>query len=306
LDKKSQTKTGGPQGTAASAAPPTVSGRWLLGAFGAVIAAAAVLVYFTLGVLFYAGQWQLVLHPTYKITATPQAKFEEIHFDYTETGVARLDGWWIPADHPTDEDLSVGAPVGSRWAGDSVLYLHGANGSLSNYVADLDALHALGVNVFAFDYRGYGKSKGPHPTEKRMNADADAAWRYLTDTRHMSPERIVIYGTGYGASVAADLAARHAPAGVVLDGPNEPARKVISTDGRAKMLPMWLLLHEHFDPTATLKTLAVPKLFLDRNGAQTRTEQLYKLAATPKDYFELKDDAGYQAAMERFLDGALR
>jgi len=268
--------------------------RWLLGAFGAVVVASAVLLYITLSVLFYAGQWQLVLHPTYKITATPQAKFEDIHFDYTETGVARLDGWWIPAD------------AGSQWTGSAVLYLHGANGSLSNYVADLEALHGLGVNVFAFDYRGYGKSKGPHPTEARMNADADAAWRYLTDTRHMNPERIVIYGTGYGASVAADLAARHAPAGVVLDGPNEPARNVIATDGRAKMLPMWLLLHEHFDPTATLEKLTTPKLFLDRNGAQTRTEQLYQVAATPKDYFELKDGAGYQAAMTRFLDGVLR
>ena len=268
--------------------------RWLLGAFGVVIAASAVFLYFTLSVLFYAGQWQLVLHPSYTITNTPQAKFEDIHFDYTETGAARLDGWWIPAD------------AGSRWTGSAVLYLHGANGSLSNYVADLDALHALGVNVFAFDYRGYGKSKGPHPTEKRMNADADAAWRYLTDTRHMNPERIVIYGTGYGASVAADLASRHAPAGVVMDGPNEPARDVIATDGRAKMLPMWLLLHEYFDPTATLKTLGVPKLFLDRNGEKARTEQLYKLAASPKSYCELKDDAGYQAAMEQFLDGVLR
>ena len=268
--------------------------RWLLGAFGVVIAASAVFLYFTLSVLFYAGQWQLVLHPSYTITTTPQAKFEDIHFDYTETGAARLDGWWIPAD------------AGSRWTGSAVLYLHGANGSLSNYVADLDALHALGVNVFAFDYRGYGKSKGPHPTEKRMNADADAAWRYLTDTRHMNPERIVIYGTGYGASVAADLASRHAPAGVVMDGPNEPARDVIATDGRAKMLPMWLLLHEYFDPTATLKTLGVPKLFLDRNGEKARTEQLYKLAASPKSYCELKDDAGYQAAMEQFLDGVLR
>lgn len=292
MGKKNPSKN--TQGVAAPTAPPTVSGRWLLGAFGAVIAVAAVLVYVTLGILFYAGQWQLVLHPTYKITATPQAKFEEIHFDYTETGVARLDGWWIPAE------------AGSRWAADSVLYLHGANGSLSNYVADLGALHTLGVNVFAFDYRGYGKSKGPHPTEKRMNADADAAWRYLTDTRHLNPEEIVVYGTGYGASVAAELATRHAPAGVVLDGPNEPARNVIATDGRAKMLPMWLLLHEHFDPTAALKTLTVPKLFLDREGATARTQQLYKVAAAPKDYFELKDDAGYQAAMKRFLDGVLK
>jgi pimeloyl-ACP methyl ester carboxylesterase len=268
--------------------------RWLLGAFSAVVAASAVLLYITLAVLFYAGQWQLVLHPSYTITTTPQAKFEEIHFDYTETGVARLDGWWIPAE------------TGSRWATDTVLYLHGADGALSNYVADLDSLHALGVNVFAFDYRGYGRSKGPHPTEARMNADADAAWRYLTDTRHLNPEKIVVYGIGYGASVAADLAARHAPAGVVLDAPNKPARDVIAANPRAKHLPMWLLLHEHFDPTATLKKLTTPKLFLDRNGAKPRTEQLYRLAATPKDYFELKDDVGYQAAMDRFLDGVLK
>jgi pimeloyl-ACP methyl ester carboxylesterase len=298
LDKKKQ--AGKPARSSAVAveradgAPPTVSGRWLLGAFGAVIAAAALFVYFTLGVLFYAGQWQLVLHPSYTITTTPQAKFEEIHFDYTETGAARLDGWWIPAE------------AGSQWAGAAVLYLHGADGALSNYAADLDALHALGVNVFAFDYRGYGKSAGPHPTEARMNADADAAWRYLIDTRRMNPEKIVVYGTGYGASVGADLAARHAPAGVVLDGPNEPARNVISSDGRAKMLPMWVLLHEHFDPTATLKKVATPKLFLDRDGAKARTEQIYSVAASPKQYFELKDDAGYQTAMERFLGGVLK
>lgn len=265
-----------------------------MGAFGTAIAIAAICVYLIMGILFYAGEWQLVLHPTRTINAKPQATFEEIHFDYTETGIARLEGWWIPAE------------AGERWAGDTVLYLHGATGSLSNYAADLDALHALGVTVFAFDYRGYGKSAGPHPTEARMNADADAAWRYLTNTRHLNPETIVIYGKGIGAGVAAELAARHTPAGVILDEPNEAAQKVIASDGRTKLLPMWLLLHEHFDPTTTLKNLTVPKLFLDRTGAKSRTEQLYRLAASPKQYFELKDDSGYMAVMERFLDKVLR
>lgn len=268
--------------------------RWLLSALGIVFAAGIVFTYLILAVLFYAGQWQLVLHPVRTITATPSAHFDEIHFDYTETGDARLDGWWIPAS------------PGSRWSNATVLYLHGADGSLSNYVADLDALHALGVNVFAFDYRGYGRSAGPHPTESRMNADADAGWRYLTDTRQMNPENIIIYGKGYGASVAAELAARHAPAGMVLDAPNEPARNVIAANPRAKQLPMWLLLNEHFDPVATLKNLAVPKLFLDRDGAKPRTQQLFKLAAPPKEFFDLKNDAGYQAAMGRFLDGMLK
>jgi hypothetical protein len=67
---------------------------------------------------------------------------------------------------------------------------------------------------------------------------------------------------------------------------------------------MWLLLNERFDPATALKTLPVPKLFLDCDGTKPRTEQLYRLAASPKQYFELKDDSGYQATLERFLDGA--
>lgn len=273
--------------------PNRVSALWLAGATGVTLAAAALCVYATLALLFYQGQWQLVLHPSKTISATPRTKFDEIHFDYTETGVARLDGWWIPAD------------AGSRWSGDTVLYLHGGAGSLSDYVNDLAALHTVGINVFAFDYRGYGKSAGPHPEEARMAADADAAWNYLTQARRLDAKTIVLYGTGVGASVAAELAARHAPAGAVLDAPSEPAQKVVGADARAKLLPMWMLLDQRFDPARTLETLAVPKLFLDRDGAKPRTEELYRLAASPKEYFDLKQDGGYSGTVQRFLDGVL-
>jgi uncharacterized protein len=276
-----------------SAEPIRVSGRWLAAGVGLALLAALLCAYATLALLFYQGQWQLVLHPSKMITATPRAKFDEIPFDYTETGIARLDGWWIPAD------------AGARWNGSTVLYLHGGAGSLSNCVDDLDALHAVGVNVFAFDYRGYGKSAGPHPDESRMSEDADAAWHYLTDTRHLDAKTIVFYGTGVGASLAAELAVRHAPVAVILDAPNEPTRRIIGSDARAKQLPMWLLLNERFDPAAALENLDVPKLFLDREGSKPRTEQLYREAASPKDYFEIKP-GGYQETLKRFLDGVLK
>jgi uncharacterized protein len=290
LVKERQTKKVAKQNLAVSSGPISVSARWLAGAFGIVLVLALLCAYGTLALLFYQGQWQLVLHPAKTITATPQPKFDEIHFDVTETGVVQLDGWWIPAD------------PGSRWTGSTILYLHGGVGSLSNYASDLDALHVLGANVFAFDYRGYGRSAGPHPNEARMTADADAAWSYLTDTRHLDSSSIVIYGTGVGASLAADLAERHAPAGVVLDGPSETAWKIIGSDARTKILPMRLLSTEKFDPADSLKTLAVPKLFLDRDGAKLRTEKLYRDAAAPKQYFELRQ-SNYQETMERFLDG---
>jgi uncharacterized protein len=277
-----------------TAEPITVNARWVAGALCIACVLALLCAYGTLGLLFYQGQWQLVLHPAKIISATPQTKFDEIHFDVTETGVPQLDGWWIPAD------------AGAQWSGSTVLYLHGGDGSLSNCVDDLDALHALGVNVFAFDYRGYGKSAGPHPDEARMSDDAYAAWKYLTDTRHLDPGTIVFYGSGIGASLAAELAVGHAPAGVILDAPNAPAQQIVESDARAKLLPMWLLLNERFDPTAALENPGIPKMFLDRHGEQARTERLYRAAASPKEYFELKQDDGYQATLSRFLDGVLK
>jgi uncharacterized protein len=275
--------------------PVTVSGRWLATAFAIAVAAAALCAYGTLCLLFYQGQWQLLLHPSRIVEATPASrgvKFDDVRFDYTETGIAQLDGWWIPAE------------PASRWSTSTVLYLHGGDGSLSNYIDNLATLNSLGINVFAFDYRGFGRSTAARPVEQHMSEDADAAWRYLTDARHTDAASILIYGQGIGASLAAELAARHSPAAVILDGPSEAAREIIAKDARAKILPLALLLHERFDPVDTLRSSALPKLFLDRNGGKPRTEQLYRAAALPKEYFELKQ-SGYESTLRRFFDEVL-
>ena len=255
---------------------------------------AALCAYGALCLLFYQGQWQFVLHPSGVTTITPASKgekFDDVAFDYTETGKARLDGWWIPAE--TD----------ARWSASTILYLHGASGSLSDCVDDLATLHSLGINVFAFDYRGYGRSSGPTPREKRMREDAEAAWSYLTETRHIAAKSIVVYGAGIGASLAADLAAEDSPAGLILDGPSAPSLRIIRSDARARIVPGFLIT-ERFDPAETLRTLAVPKLFLDRSGRKPRTDELYKAAALPKEYFELQKGA-YEPTLRRFLDEVL-
>ena len=255
---------------------------------------AAVCAYASLCLLFYQGQWQMVLHPARIITTTPASqglKFDDIRFDYIETGSARLDGWWIPAEKD------------ARWSKSVLLYLHGGSGSLSDCLDDVATLHSLGINVFAFDYRGFGRSAGPTPREKRITEDAEAAWTYLTDTRHIDPKSIVVYGAGVGASLAAELAAKHTLAGLILEGPSEPAQRIIGADARARIVPGWLIT-ERFDPAETLKTLAAPKLFLDRSGMKARTKELYQMAAFPKEYFELKQ-GGYEPTLRRFFDEIL-
>lgn len=274
-----------------------VSGRWLLIAFLITIAAALACVYGSMCLLFYQGQWQMLFHPSRTVTATPAdagLPYEEIHFDVTDTGAPLLDGWWIPAD------------PGAHYATDTVLYLHGARGSLADTVPAIVTLHRLGINVFAFDYQGFGKSAGRHPTERLGQADAVAAWTYLTDVRHVPANHIIMYGDGTGATFAAALAAEFTPAGVVLEDPNPPARQVFAKDARARILPLWLLQHETLDPEGDLQRTHASRLFLDREGDSVRTRQLFEHSSSPKEYFDLRAaTTTVGEALRRFFDQVL-
>ena len=268
----------------------------MLIAFLVTLGAALLCVYATLCLLFYQGQWQMLFHPSRTVNATPASvgvPFEEIRFDVTETGLPQLAGWWLPA-----------AP-GARYATDTVLYLHDGRGSLSDTVPSLAEFHELGINVFAFDYRGFGKSAGRHPTERMARADAVAAWIYLTDTRHIPGNRIVVFGDGTGATFAAMLAAEFAPAGAVLEDTSLPARAVFEKDARTRIVPLRLLQNEQLDPAEDLQHAHVPRLFLLRRGDAARTRELFEKSSEPKACFDLHGaSAGtVDETLRRFFDG---
>ncbi len=233
---------------------PLASARWLLGALGAVLLLALVCVYAAFCLLFWQGQWQLVFHPSHTLTATPASAgmaFDEIRFDATETGTLQLYGWWIPAEQ----------------ANRTVLLLHDGSGSLSDVIPQLQALHSLGLNVFAFDYRGFGNSVNMHPSEASTYADAEAAWNYLTETRHLAPPSIVLYGIGLGSAVAAQTAHQHPEAAaLILESPKPPVLETLQFDSRTRLLPIRLLFHDRFDSTRILAVLRTPKLVLQRDA----------------------------------------
>lgn len=285
--------------SAPAAEPPTVSARWLVSAFALTLCAAVLCGYGALCLLFYQGQWQFLFHPSHTIAATPTTAglaFDDIRFDVTDTGLPRLDGWWIPS-------IS-GAPYAAR----AILYLHDARGSLSDTIPALAALHNLGIDVFAIDYQGFGRSAGAHPTERLATDDAIAAFAWLTDTRHIPPGSILVYGDGVGATLAAHLAAQFAPAGAILQDPNPPARQIFLQDARARIVPLSLLQKERLDPAADLISAHVPRLFLDRHGDSARTRQLFHASSDPKEYFDLRaaSPSTIDATLRRFLDEVLR
>ena len=233
---------------------PLVSHKWVAGGLAAMVLSAIVLCYGCFCLLFWQGQWQLLFRPSHLVARTPASvglAFSDLRFGATETGALPLDGWWVAAPHD-----ALAAQL-------TVLYLHGPTGSLSDALPAIQALHGVGVNVFAFDPRGFGRSDWASPSEHRWNEDADAAFRFLTQTRHLDPHRLILCGSGLGASIAAELASRQPlVAALILDTPQPPTLPLLERDRRTQLLPVRLLARDRFDPAALLAASSIPKLFL--------------------------------------------
>jgi fermentation-respiration switch protein FrsA (DUF1100 family) len=71
------------------------------------------------------------------------------------------------------------------------------------------------LNVFAFDYRGYGRSEGS-PHEAGVLADGHAAHQWLAKRAGIQPNEIILMGRSLGGAVAVDLAATHGAKGLIL------------------------------------------------------------------------------------------
>ncbi|HEY6412504.1 MAG TPA: alpha/beta hydrolase [Edaphobacter sp.] len=255
-------------------------------AIAAVVIVALICGYLTLSLLFYQGQWQLVLHPQHK---TQASEASWTRFGPDESAIPQLTGRWIPA-----------AP-GARYANSTILFLPSGDGSLADFTPTLDRLHNLGLNVFAFDYRGYGFSADTHPNQARMIQDAESAWTYLNTSRNISAHQIIPYGIGVGASLATRLATNHPdiPA-LILESPKGDLLDAVRQDPHADLMPVRLLFHEDFPLVAPLTTLHTPKLLLSRGDAALA----FRTASDPKltVEFNSSSDAEYTQALSRFLD----
>jgi len=242
--------------------PPTISGRWLLSAIAGVVAAAALCVWLVLCLLFWQGSWQLLYHPSSTVAKTPASAglaFDPINFATTGAGTPQLTGWWIPVASD------------SRYSRYTVLYLHGQDGNLDNTVATLAELHNEGVNVFAFDYRGYGQSRFARPSEAHWLEDANWALDYLTATRHIDPNKIVLYGKFLGANLALEVAAAHSElAGVAVKWTYANPAAIIFGDPRARLVPAHLLVRDRYDIAAAGKQIRIPTLWFEFNNPSSR------------------------------------
>jgi uncharacterized protein len=285
-----------------STTPGLIDPRWLLKALGIVLFVALLCAWSTLSLLWYQGQWQLVLHPSRTIATTPASEgigFTDLHFADDATGVPQLHGWLIPG--ASGSTLASSAPT--------ALIFHGADGSIADALPHALILHDAGLNVLLFDYRGYGRSTGDHPTQSSMQQDAAVALNWLISTQHVPPQNIIVYGNGIGASLAVTLASQHheIPA-IILDEPDGDLTDRVVKDAHSWLIPVRLLFHETFPLAEPLQALSTPKLLITYNA--TQPPPALANAADPKITIEFPrpddDDGAIVGGIRRFLDQYLR
>ena len=169
--------------------------------------------------------------------AVPSA--EDVTFR-TEDGL-ELGAWLVPA-----------APGADRgWA---VLLLPGNGGSRLGRVGLAALLREAGFTVLLVDYRGYGGNPG-EPSEEGLAKDADAAAAFL-DTRGFPADRTIYFGESLGTGVAAALATRRPPAGMVLRSPFTELAAVGAH--HYPWLPVRLLLRDRFPVVEHVRESDVP------------------------------------------------
>jgi fermentation-respiration switch protein FrsA (DUF1100 family) len=190
--------------------------------------------------------------------------------------------------------LADGSKVHARWcphadSPDVLLYCHGNAGNLEQRVREVHALwEALGVSVLIFDYPGYGFSEG-QPSEAGCYAAAEAAYRWLTDFRHIPPSNILIYGESLGGGVAVDLASRRPYRALVLVRTFTSLPAVGKAQNSAAV---GALMQNRFDSLAKIGQCRGP-IFLaqadhDRLVPFQQGKRLYDACADRAEFFRLK------------------
>ena len=112
----------------------------------------------------------------------------------------------------------------------TLLFSHGNGTDLGQMYSFLAMLATqLRVNIFFYEYSGYGASTASMPGEAAVIRDAEAAWSCLVEKHKVPPSRVILYGQSVGSGPSCSLAARenYQPAGLVLHSPIMSGMRVI-------------------------------------------------------------------------------
>jgi abhydrolase domain-containing protein 17 len=164
----------------------------------------------------------------------------------------------------------------------TILYSHGNGETLGDIYPYLQRLKNLGFNVVAYDYRGYGASRGK-PSEANTYGDITAAYRYTRETLKVPADRIIVFGRSVGGGPSTYLASTQPIAGLILESTFISAFRVI--------VPFRLLPFDKYPNADRLAKVTAPLLVIHGDRDQVipfqHGQTLYQTAPGPKQFLPI-------------------
>lgn len=265
--------------------------------------------YFGFCALIYFNQSEMLFYPDISgrgLVTTPLSRgMQYDNIELMTSDHIKLHGWFIFADTTPENKKAA-----------TVLFFHGNAGNISHRMNSIEQFHQLGLNVFIIDYRGYGLSKGKI-TEAGTYRDAEAAWLYLTKNRALSESEIIIFGRSLGGSVAAWLAYKVTPAGLIV----ESVFSSVPSMGQRlyPFLPVHLLSRFQYHTKKYIKTINCPVLVAHSPDDEIipfeEGMDVFNAAPEPKQFLSMRgghnngfivSGSDYINGIESFINKSLR
>lgn len=227
----------------------------------------------------------MLFYPDKEFIQTPSnlgISYEDINFKSSDG--TSLHGWFLPAK---------GNVSGS------VLFVHGNAENISTHIASVYWLPEQGYNVFLFDYRGYGLSKGS-PSLEGIVMDFEAALELLLRREEVNTGKIIVFGQSLGGAIAVYSTAtsrnNHVVQALIVESAFASYRD-IARDKFASFILTWplqwplaYLFPDDFSPVNVVKDLSpIPLLVIHGDADQIvplkHGKALYNAAEKPKEFW---------------------
>lgn len=224
-------------------------------------------------------QRRLIFHPVPLTGATPAQfglkNYKNISFPSFDA--VTLTGWWM--EHP---GKNPDRPI--------LLYCHGNADCVSQLAEVSRIFYDFGFDTLIFDYRCYGGSQRAPLSEKAVEGDALAAYQWLK-AKGIPDNRIILWGHSLGSSVAAELATRTRPAGLILEGAF-PSIYAVSRERYPWLLVLPFMILDKFETGIYVTQRTCPLL---ETHAEKDTvipiqlgQRVFEEAADPKQWLVIK------------------
>ncbi|MBC7979118.1 MAG: alpha/beta hydrolase [Armatimonadetes bacterium] len=244
--------------------------------------------------------------PTHDEPTTPANwgfRYDDVTFPSSDG--TKLHGWFMPAK--------------GRQAKGTVVFSHGNAGSLSHHLGFVMWMVEAGYQVFMYDYRGFGRSKG-ELDRKGMVEDVKGAFDYVLSRKDVNPKKLVSYGHSLGGAKSVTALAEKNPSGlraIVIDGTfasYQAMARIVGGQFGAD------LITDEFSPKDFIGKISKTPLLVvhgdqDEVVPLSQGKELFTLASGPKTMFEVKgghhgdslarNDGAYRKRMLEWLDGVM-